>query len=267
MPRVGVDDGFFALGGHSLLATRLISRVRTVLGVELPIAVLFETPTVAGLAEWLRTAQAGVRPTLVRAAWPEVVPLSFAQRRLWFVHRLEGPSAMYNIPLALRLSGELDVAALRAALGDLVARHESLRTVFPRRARAAQQVVLEPDAHGELLSVVDGDPEEIDEMLRAAAGHAFDLAAELPLRATLFVVRPDEHVLLLLLHHIAGDGWSMAPLSRDLAAAYEARRRGRAPEWEPLPVQYAEYTLWQRDVLGDPDDPGSRYARQLAGSG
>ncbi|MDN0201205.1 non-ribosomal peptide synthetase, partial [Streptomyces sp. S.PNR 29] len=262
--RVGTDENFFALGGHSLLATRLISRIRTVLGVELPIAVLFEAPTVAGVAEWLRTADAGVRPALVPAVRPEVVPLSFAQRRLWFLHRLEGPSATYNIPLALHLSGAVDVAALRAALGDLVARHESLRTVFPRRARAAQQVILEPDAHWDLLSVVDSGPEEIDGMLRAAAGHAFALDAELPLRATLFVVGRDEYVLLLLLHHIAGDGWSMAPLSRDLATAYEARCQGRTPGWAPLPVQYADYTLWQRDVLGDFTDPDSLYARQLA---
>ncbi|NEY36673.1 amino acid adenylation domain-containing protein, partial [Streptomyces sp. PRKS01-65] len=264
LPHTGIDDSFFALGGHSLLATRLISRIRAVLGVEVPIAVFFETPTVAGLAEWLRTAEAGVRPALVRAARPEVLPLSYAQRRLWFLHRLEGPSATYNIPLALRLSGELDVAALRAALTDLVARHESLRTVFHETSGEPHQVVLDPGAVPGLLHTVDTHPEELGAHLERAAGHAFDLAAEPPLKATLFTAGPDEHVLLLLLHHIAGDGWSMAPLSRDLATAYEARRRGRAPQWEPLPVQYADYTLWQRDVLGDPDDPGSRYARQLA---
>ncbi|MDN0196790.1 non-ribosomal peptide synthetase, partial [Streptomyces sp. S.PNR 29] len=262
--RVGTDENFFALGGHSLLATRLISRIRTVLGVELPIAVLFEAPTVAGVAEWLRTADAGVRPALVPAVRPEVVPLSFAQRRLWFLHRLEGPSATYNIPLALHLSGAVDVAALRAALGDLVARHESLRTVFHETSGEPQQVILDPEAVPDLLSTVETDSDELNTQLRRAARHAFDLTAEPPLRATLFVVEPDAYVLLLLLHHIAGDGWSAAPLSRDLATAYEARCQGRTPGWAPLPVQYADYTLWQRDVLGDFTDPDSLYARQLA---
>ncbi|MFD4757000.1 amino acid adenylation domain-containing protein, partial [Streptomyces sp. NPDC058426] len=265
VPSVGVDDNFFDLGGHSLLATRLISRIRAVLGAEVSIRALFEAPTVEGLARRLDTATQ-VRPPVARGTRPGVLPLSFAQRRLWFLHRLEGISATYNMVTAVRLSGALDVEALRTALGDVMARHESLRTVFPEIDGVPRQLILGPAEAGDrfAFSLTDVTPEEEDSALAASARHGFDLERELPLRAEVFVVGPREHVLSLVLHHVAGDGWSLAPLTRDLAQAYGARCRGEAPVWEPLPVQYADYTLWQRELLGAQDDPDSLLSTQLA---
>ncbi|MEU8268914.1 amino acid adenylation domain-containing protein, partial [Sphaerisporangium sp. NPDC049002] len=260
--RLGVDDDFFALGGHSLLAMRLISRVRTALDAEVSLRAIFEAPTVARLAGRLREARDGT-PALVPAPRTEPLPLSFAQQRLWVLYRLEGPSATYNIPMAWRLSGDLDTGALRDAVQDVMARHESLRTVFPERDGRAHQLVLDP---GEVPVVTRFERVAKDELpgrLAEAAGHGFELDREPPLRAQVFEVAPKEHVLLLVVHHIAGDEWSDRPLWYDLSTAYRARREGRAPGWAPLPVQYGDYTLWHRDVLGDGGDSGSLEARQL----
>ncbi|MDQ4709278.1 non-ribosomal peptide synthetase DhbF [Bacillus subtilis] len=263
LARVGIDDSFFELGGHSLLAARLMSRIREVMGAELGIAKLFDEPTVAGLAAHLDLAQSA-RPALQRAERPEKIPLSFAQRRLWFLHCLEGPSPTYNIPVAVRLSGELDQGLLKAALYDLVCRHESLRTIFPESQGTSYQHILDAgQAHPE-LHVTEIAEKELSDRLAEAVRYSFDLAAEPAFRAELFVIGPDEYVLLLLVHHIVGDGWSLTPLTRDLGTAYAARCHGRSPEWAPLAVQYADYALWQQELLGNEDNPNSLIAGQLA---
>ncbi|MGW3965809.1 amino acid adenylation domain-containing protein [Amycolatopsis sp. NPDC005003] len=259
VPSVGPDDGFFALGGHSLLATRLVSRIRALLGVEVPIRTVFDAPTPARLAEALDPGR-GVRPALVRAERPDLLPLSFAQQRLWFLDRLDGPSATYNIPWAWELTGPVDIQALRAALGDVVARHEVLRTLLVEEHGTPRQVVLD-EAVPVLVTETAADP---GERVTAAASHCFTLDTEIPIRATLVSAGPDRHVLVLLVHHIAGDGWSLPPLKRDLDTAYAARLRGERPQWTPLPVQYADYTLWQREMFGRADDPDSLLGRQAA---
>ncbi|MDR6977742.1 amino acid adenylation domain-containing protein/non-ribosomal peptide synthase protein (TIGR01720 family) [Streptomyces sp. 3330] len=263
LDRVGADDDFFALGGHSLLAMRLASRVRTVLGADLGVRTVFEAPTPALLAERLDD-RAGGLPALVPADRPEELPLSYAQQRLWLLHRIEGPDATYHIPAAWRLTGALAPDALAAALHDVAVRHESLRTVFPEEDGRPRQDVLDPARVTVPVEHARVTEDELPGRLAAAAARGFALDREIPLRAHVFGLGPDEHVLLLVLHHIAGDQWSDGPLWRDLATAYEARRAGRPPAWAPLPVQYADYALWHRAALGDADAPDSRLARRLA---
>ncbi|MCR6482069.1 amino acid adenylation domain-containing protein [Amycolatopsis sp. OK19-0408] len=263
VPSVGPDDGFFTLGGHSLLATRLVSRIRALLGVEVPIRAVFDAPTPARLAELLDPGRES-RPALVPARRPEVLPLSFAQQRLWFLDRLDGLSATYNIPWAWELTGPVDTDALGAALADVVARHEVLRTILVEEQGVPRQVVLAPGDDRARPELVTETAADLDERVTAAASYCFTLDAEIPVRATLVSASPERHVFVLLVHHIAGDGWSLPPLKRDLDTAYAARRRGERPQWTPLPVQYADYTLWQREMFGRADDPGSLLGRQAA---
>ncbi|MFC8013141.1 condensation domain-containing protein, partial [Streptomyces cinereoruber] len=262
----GPDDDFFDLGGHSLLAARVAARLRTALGADCGVRDVFEARTPAALAERLaaRTAS-GARPALTAGERPEVLPLSDAQHRLWFLHQLEGPGATYNIPFVARFRTLLDPEALDAALGDVVARHEALRTVFAERDGEPYQRILDPADAGVRLRVEETATGDVDAAVDAALGHLFDLSAEAPVRVTL--VRDTERgadALVVLLHHIAGDEWSMGPFLNGLEHAYAARLRGEAPEFAPLPVQYADFALWQREALGDPADPESPAARQAA---
>lgn len=197
-----------------------------------------------------------------RPARPTRIPLSYAQRGLWFLHQLQGPSPAYNVPLTLRIPGPVDAAAMGAAVEDVVARHESLRTVLVQVDGEPCQVVRGPAEHGVRMRVVATTDEKLDSELRAVAGHAFDLAAEVPILATLFTT-PSGGVLLLLLHGIAADGCSLRPLQRDLGRAYAARCGGAAPDWPDLPAQYTDFTLWQRAALGTPEDPASLAAQRI----
>ncbi|BBC92731.1 amino acid adenylation domain-containing protein [Streptomyces griseofuscus] len=264
LPSASVDDDFFRRGGHSLLATRLVSRVREIFGVRLLVRDLFRYPTVAALAERIAGDRAEAsRPALVAGERPARLPLSPAQRRLWFLDQMEGPSATYNIPMAIRLTGDLDRAALRGALADVVGRHEALRTLFPAEHGEPRQQIVPADRAEVPFTVLGVDEDTLAARISEEAGRPFALDSELPLRGVLFELAPDHHVLLLVVHHIVSDGWSNTPLMRDLGTAYSARVEGAAPGWEPLPAQYADYTLWQQALLGDADDPDSLIAAQL----
>ena len=263
--RVGVDDSFFELGGDSLSAMRVIAAINKSLDAGLAVRAVFEAPTVAQLAGRIGAGGGGLQP-LAPVERPAVVPLSFAQSRLWFLDQLHGPSPVYNMPVALRLSGRLDVDALGAALADVVGRHESLRTLFPAPEGIPQQLVVpveRADLGWQVVDATGWSADRLGEAIGTAVRHPFDLATEIPLRAWLFRITDDEHVLVAVVHHIAGDGWSITPLARDLGVAYASRCAGQAPGWAPLAVQYVDYTLWQRAQLGELDDPHSPIAAQL----
>ncbi|WP_167355059.1 non-ribosomal peptide synthetase [Nocardia africana] len=266
LDRVGVDDSFFDLGGDSLSAMRLIAAINTTLDTDLSVRTVFDTPTVARLASRIEGAGSSRLPRLVPVERPAAIPLSYAQQRLWFIDQLQGPSPVYNVAAALRLSGVLDVEALGAALADVVGRHESLRTVFSTTEGTPQQVVVPVERVDVGWDIVDatGWPEtRLIAAVNEAARYPFDLSAEIPLRARLFGIADHEHVLVIVMHHIAADGWSLRPLAADVSVAYASRCAGRAPEWAPLPVQYIDYALWQRTQLGELHDPHSPITTEL----
>ncbi|WP_420127105.1 non-ribosomal peptide synthase/polyketide synthase [Longimicrobium sp.] len=267
LDRVGVEESFFNLGGHSLLATRVVSRVRELFGVELPLRALFEGPTVARLAvrvEEMRRAELVALPPLVPAERTGPLPLSFAQERLWFIDRLEPGSATYNIPAAMRLAGALDQAALERALGEIVRRHEALRTVFAEVDGAPVQGVAPFGGFAlpvEDLSGLSKADREVAVNRRAVeeARRGFDLAAGPLFRAALLRLGAQEHALLLSMHHIVSDGWSLGVFFRELSALYAAYREDGESPLPELPVQYADYALWQREQLA-----GETLDRQLS---
>lgn len=277
--RVGVDDNFFALGGHSLLATQVMARVRRAFGMELPLRVLFEAQTAEALAERIeQRKQAGdsaPAPLFRHVSREAPLPLSYAQQRLWFLDQLEPGSAAYNIPVAVRLKGELKIEVLKCALNEIVRRHEVLRTSFAIVDGEARQVIVPADAdHSAILiemadfagmEQVDAET-EMQRRVRVESATPFNLSQGPLLRLRLFRLGPAEHVLLAVMHHIASDGWSQGIMVREFATLYQAYAEGRKSPLPELPFQYADYAVWQREWLqGElPDGQLAYWKEQLA---
>ncbi|MFD3744430.1 amino acid adenylation domain-containing protein [Nocardia sp. NPDC058633] len=261
---VGADDDFFALGGNSLLATRAAARIGAALDRAVGVRLLFEAPTVGDLALRVHRSDEAATPALLAGPRPQRVPLSLAQQRMWLLNRLDPDATVYNIPAAIRLTGALDLPALGLAVADLFARHEVLRTRYPAREDVAVQDVLAPDAVRIDLTPVEVTPDTLADEVRGTVAAGFDVTVAPPVRLRLLRLGADDHVLVFVAHHISADGFSMGPLTRDLVLAYTARTAGSPPAWSPLPLQYADYAVWQRHSLGDEADPTSTAAAQLA---
>jgi amino acid adenylation domain-containing protein len=274
---VGRRENFFELGGHSLLATRVMSRVRSVLGSELPVRALFEAPTVAGLAARIQTAlrAAAAVPDLpiTPATRPGRLPLSHMQQRLWFIHQMNPSSPAHNAPLLVRLTGVLDAEALRRALKGIVQRHEALRTTFPLVEGAPVQLVADPGPVSLPLTDLRRLPPAdraagADRLVRAEAKQPFNLESGPLLRVRLYRLDEAEHLLLISIHHLLTDGSSASVLLHELSTLYEACTEGRASPLPPLPIQYPDYAVWERERLqGEALERLLGYwRRQLAGA-
>ncbi|MEV4125504.1 amino acid adenylation domain-containing protein [Nocardia sp. NPDC049707] len=265
---IGLDDSFFDMGGDSLVAIRVATRLGAALKTEVPVRLLFEASTVAELATQI-ARQAGTgrqRPPLIAGPRPELVPLAPAQQRMWFLNQYEPGAGAYNMPIAIRLRGEVNVAALRLAMVDVLRRHESLRTRYPDHDGMLIQLIESADDVDHELTPVPVLPSQLIATVTEFVAEGFDVSTQVPVRARLFRVvggEESEYVLAVVMHHIVADGFSMTPLARDVTTAYTARIRGEVPSWAPLPVQYADYALWQRATLGSPDDPESLSAQQI----
>ncbi|MFD4355049.1 non-ribosomal peptide synthase/polyketide synthase [Nocardia sp. NPDC058518] len=263
-PTVGLDDDFFALGGNSLMATRLAARLGAALGAQVPVAAVFDAPTVAALAEHLATAdRTSARPPLTKRTSEGPAVLSPAQQRMWVLHQLSPQSAAYHIPAAIRLTGDLDLPALQAAIADLLARHDTLRTRYPDTAAGPVQQVMPAWSAAVDLTPIPVAAADVDSRIAALVAQPFDITAAPPVRVALYRLGADDHVLVVVVHHISADGYSIDPLTRDLVRAYVDRSQGRAPGWGPLDIQYGDFSTWQRDLLGSDADPGSVLTQQL----
>ncbi|MDK1383685.1 condensation domain-containing protein, partial [Ralstonia nicotianae] len=270
--RVGRHDDFFALGGHSLQAVRLVAQVRTQLGAELGLTELFAQPSLSAVAQAIVRGRGRALPAITVADRGEALPLSFAQQRLWFLAQMEGGSEAYHIPVGLRLKGELDEDALRRSLDRIVARHEALRTRFVTEEGQAVQRVASADV-GFALDCVDlqgqADREQaLATLSEREANTPFDLAHGPLIRGCLVKLGEQEHVLLITMHHIVSDGWSQGVLARELGSLYEAYRAGNADPLPALPIQYADYAVWQRRWLegGELQRQGTYWEQALAGA-
>ena len=261
LTRVGVTESFFDLGGNSLAAMRLAARAGEALGVEVSVRDIFDTPTVRGLAAAVVGNQVALAPIVAVTDRPKRIPLSFAQQRMWFINQMNTDSAVYNQPTVLKLSGDLDIDALHAALVDVVARHEVLRTTFPAADGVPYQKIGRASTIGAKLDWdVTDEPAEFAE----AIGAGFDVTKQWPIRVRVLELDDtDDYVLGVVTHHIASDGESRTPLITDMVTAYSAHAADRTPEFSPLEVQFADYAIWQHEVLGSPDDPESVVGRQL----
>ncbi|MGC4936006.1 amino acid adenylation domain-containing protein, partial [Gordonia sp. DT30] len=259
LERVGVADSLFDLGGNSLAAARIVGRAGEALGVGLSVRDVFDAPTVRGLAELSAQRAAGL-PEVVALPRPARIPLSFAQSRMWFINQFDTSLPTYNIPALLRLVGDVDVRALRCALTDVIERQEVLRTTFPAVDDEPVQVIGGVDEIDERLEWLEVDSWS---QLQNVAASGFDVTTGWPVRAALLAEAPGRWVFALVMHHIASDGESLRPLVTDLITAYLARTAGVAPEFVPLEIQFADYAIWQHDVLGSADDADSIIGRQL----
>ncbi len=275
--QVARDQNFFELGGHSLLATQVVSRVREAFGVELGLRALFEHPTVAALADAIelerrRGRQVEASIVAIRREAQAKLPLSYAQQRLWFMQQLEPGTAAYNISMAIRLEGDFDVGALRSSLQDVVARHEALRTRFELQAGQPVQVIDEPTdvdlAVRDLREVAEGEREEQARLMAdREAARPFDLERGPVWRAHVFQLGAQDHVLLLCIHHVACDGWSMGILVKELTTLYEEHKGGRKADLPRLSIQYADFAVWQREWLREEtlEQQLDYWRRQFAG--
>ncbi|WP_083744971.1 non-ribosomal peptide synthetase [Nocardia donostiensis] len=265
--RVGVDESFFERGGNSLSATKVVARVNSVLGSTIALRDLFDAPTVAQLSARVVPADDGGRGRFALAPRirPDRIPLSPAQQRMWVLNRMDPGSPAYNIAVALRVTGDLDVAAMRHALTDVVDRHESLRTIYPADAEGPRQVVIDTESAAPDITIgATENSVPLRERISELAGTGFDITIEPPIRVGIFRPGPEPvHVLVLVVHHISADGASMAPLAADLVAAYSERATGADSARVPLAVQYADFALWHHDMLGDESDPRSLAAQQI----
>lgn len=285
--QISADDSFFELGGHSLLAARLVAQIRAQFGIDLTVRTVFDSPTPAGLAgelvtyfreefeieldeldlddsEEMEVAPQDGRPDLVQAVRPERLPLSSSQLSMWFECQMEGVTDIGNMWLALRFDGPLQTPALIAALNDVVARHEMLRTNFAIHEGGPYQIV---HPSRELsVPILRTDPDNLTDTLDELRHHIFGLESEPLFRPSIVELSAEQHVLALAVHHLVVDHVSFTVIVDDLVAAYRARATGQAPQWDPQPVQYADYVLWQRDAFGAESEFGQAevtYWREL----